>query len=127
MACVYEVPFKRSKDLLDGKEVYEGILILSKDFGEHSNACLNLKFGKDGDETVKEWAFGGKTPISEDPRGIAAGVEFLGSFEDFGDSWSILPGIYMPLGGEDIILKTGLEFGKGMESMRANVTLMYRF
>ncbi|MBA7495465.1 hypothetical protein ES702_06052 [subsurface metagenome] len=127
VACVYEVPFSRSKDLLDGEEVYEGILILGRDFRTHSNISLNLKYGKDGDETIKEWALGVKVPISDDPHGIAAGVEFLGCFEDFEDSWSILPGVYMPLGGENIIFKTGLEFGKGMESMRANTTLMYRF
>ena len=46
--------------------------------------------------------------------------------EDFEESWSILPGVYFPL-GENIIFKTGLEFGKDMDSMRANVTLMYRF
>jgi hypothetical protein len=124
---VYEFPFQRSRKLLDGEEVVEGTLILYREFGEHSNVCVNLTYGKDGGETIKEWALGVKTPISEDPHGIAAGVEFLGSFEDFDDSWSILPGVYMPLGAENIILKTGLEFGEDMESMRASATLMYRF
>ena len=127
LAGVFEAPYQRSKDLLDGQEVFEGLLIVSRDLGEHSNVCLNLKFGKDGDEDVKEWALGAKTPISEDPHGIAAGVEILGCFEEFEDSWSVLPGVYMPLGADNIILKSGLELGKDMGSSHANLTLMYRF
>ena len=75
------------------------------------------------------WAIGAKTPISDDPHGIAAGVEIMGSFENADENWSVLPGVYMPLGGEQITLKTGLEFGKadGAEAVRANVTMMYRF
>ena len=120
----YELPYQRSRDLLDGKEVYKATLVLAKDFGLHSNTTLNLTYGKDGEEEIKEWGFGIKTPISQDPHGIAAGVELIG---DFDGNISVLPGVYAPLGAENIIFKTGLEFGKDLNSMRANVTLMYRF
>ena len=123
----YEQPFKRSEELLGGQKVYEGTLILSRDFGEHSNICFNFNFGKDGEESIRSCSLGIKTPISLDPHGIAAGVEFLvGDYEKLDESWSILPGIYAPL-AENITFKTGLEFGKDAKSMRANATLMYRF
>jgi len=128
IAGTYESPFKRSRELLDGEEVYEGNLIVGRDFAEHSNITFNLKFGKDGDESIKDWALGIKTPISVDPHGIAAGIEFLGTFGPGAeDGWSLLPGIYMPLGGNNTIFKTGLEFGKDSEYMRANATLMHTF
>ncbi|MFN3966163.1 MAG: hypothetical protein ACK4JE_00480 [Endomicrobiia bacterium] len=125
VAFTYEQPFPRSEELLDGQKVYEGTLILSRSFGVHSNVCLNVSFGKDGDETIKSLALGIKTPISQDPHGIAAGVEFLVSdWKKLDESWSILPGIYASL-AENIIFKTGIEFGKDANSMRANTTLMY--
>lgn len=127
VAAVYEIPFERSEELLDGQQVVEGILILGRDFGEHRNVCLNLTFGKDGEEDVKGWALGAKTPLSEDPHGIAAGVEIIGSFDDFEESWSVLPGVYFPVGDDNLVFKSGLEFGKGMESMRLDATLMIRF
>jgi len=46
-------------------------------------------------------------------------------FGDFSGGNSILAGIYFPLGSENIIFKTGLEFSSG--SSRANSTMMYRF
>lgn len=124
VAGIYEEPFQRSRDLLDGQRVFEGILILSKNFTVHSNICANLKLGKDGNEAVKEWALGAKTPLSQDPHGVRAGVEILGDTEG---NWSLLPGVYLPVGAENIIFKTGLEFGSGMKSMRVNVTFMVRF
>ena len=109
--------------------VYEGMLIIGKDFGEHSNVTLNLGYEEEGDENDTTWALGVKTPISADPNGIAAGIEVMGSFEDTADNWSILPGVYMPLGAENIVLKSGLEFGRadGATGMRANATLMYKY
>lgn len=125
IAGVYEEPFKRSIDLLDGQRVFEGCLILSKDFAEHSNVCLNLKGGLDGEEKFTEWAFGVKIPISADSHGIAAGIEFHGDFEEVVENSSILPGVYFPLGSEDTVFKTGIEFGK--DNIHVNATLMYRF
>lgn len=125
-----EVPFGRAETLLGSEDnVYAGMLILGRDFGEHSNITLNLGYEEEGDENDTSWALGVKTPISDDPHGIAAGIEVMGSFEDTADNWSILPGVYMPLGAENIVLKSGLEFGKadGADAMRANATLMYRF
>ena len=125
-----EVPFSRAEKLLGSEDnVYAGMLIIGRDFGEHSNITLNLGYEEEGDENDTTWALGVKTPISADPHGIAAGVEVMGSFEDTGDNWSILPGVYMPLGNQNITLKSGLEFGKadGADAMRANVTMMYRF
>ncbi|MEO0246268.1 MAG: hypothetical protein ABIM82_07985 [candidate division WOR-3 bacterium] len=119
----YETPFKRSREYLDGKEVFEGKIILSKDFGVHSNICFNLNFIKDGDEFLKEWAFGIKNPLSSDPHGIAGGIEILGDYEG---SLFFLPGIYIPI--ENSIIKTGIGFGNSKSTnLRANLTLMYRF
>lgn len=122
----YEYPLPRSRELLDGQHAIEGTLIFSWYFGsEHSNATFNITFGKDGDETIKSFSVGAKTPITRDPHGISAGFEL--SFEDIGDipnTWSILPGVYAPI-GENVIFKTGLQFGK--ISLRTHVSLLYRF
>jgi len=132
LALSYEVPFRRSVDLLDGKKVFEGTLILSRDLGEHRNLCANLKFGKDGDEAVKEWALGAKTPLTEDPHGIAAGIEVFGPFEkeegvDYAKRLFILVGSYFPLGSQNVQMKTGLGFNPGFERLRVNATLLYLF
>lgn len=119
----YELPFKRSREYLNGKEVYGGKIILSKDFGVHSNICLNLNFVKDGDEFLKEWAIGTKHPLSDDPHGIAGGIEILGDYEG---ALFFLPGIYFPI--ENSIIKAGIGFGNSKSTnLRANLTLMYRF
>lgn len=123
----YEQPFERSKTLLDGKRVAEVGLIASKDFGVHSNVCMNLITGIEGNETVSYYSLAAKTPLSVDPHGIAGGIELLGSFQDFKNSWSVLPGIYMPVGSPNTIFKTGIEFGRDMNYMRVNATLMVRF
>ena len=125
-----EVPFGRSEDLLGSEDnVYAGLLILGKDFDGHRNVTANLGFEKEGEEDGLTWGLAAKSPVSPESHGIAAGVELMGSFEEAGDNWSILPGVYMPLGSQDITFKTGLEFGKsdGADALRANVTLMYKF
>jgi hypothetical protein len=125
-----EVPFSKAEDLLGSDDlVYEGLLIAGLDFGEHSNITLNVAYEREGDDDAASWAVGAKMPISDDPHGIAAGVEVMGQAEEVGDNWSVLPGAYMPLGAPNVILKTGLEFGKGngQDTRRANVTLIYRF
>ncbi len=123
VAGLFEIPFSRSIELLDGKNVIEGILIINYEFAEHSNITANFKFGLDGDEKFSEWALGVRTPLSANPIGIAGGIEVMG---DFSGDISVLAGIYFPLGSENIIFKTGLQFG-GAGSRRANSTLMYRF
>lgn len=130
VAGTIEIPFGRAEDLLGSEDnVYAGMLILGKDFEEHRNITLNLGYETEGDEDDYSWALGAKTPISNDQHGIAAGIELMGSFEDTSENWSILPGVYMPLGAQNIILKTGLAFGKedDADTTRANVTMMYRF
>lgn len=132
LAGTWELPLSRSKDILGSEDhVYIGTLILSRDFGRHANLCLNLTYETEGSENEWAWALGVKTPISADPHGIAAGIEIGGDFE--GRRWSLLPGIYAPF-SETIILKTGLEIGaekddadRWADSLRASVTVMYRF
>jgi len=120
----YEIPFERSKRYLGGKEVYEGKMILSRDFGEHSNITMNFVFAKDGEEFIKEWAFGIKTPFSSDLHGIAGGIEILGDYEG---ALFFLPGLFIPI-EENVIFKAGIGAGNSKStSLRANVTFMYSF
>lgn len=133
-ACVlrWEVPFRRAKQLLGSEDhAVAATLILSRDFRTHGNLCANLSWERDGDEEEWAWALGAKTPISHDPHGIAVGVEIMGDLQ--GDAWSVLPGVYAPI-NEMLILKTGLELGQSKnqedqwaDTLRVNVTLMYRF
>ena len=130
VSATIERPFGRSEDVLGSEDnVYAGLLILGKDFEGHRNVTANLGYEKEGDEDGLSWGLGAKTPISPESHSIAAGIELMGSFEDAGDNWSVMPGVYMPLGAQNITLKTGLELGKsdGADAMRANLTLMYRF
>ncbi len=99
-----------------------GMWKLSRTFSNHMNICANLCLGKDGSETVSGWALGGKVPLTRDAHGIAAGVELLGDFEG---EFSVLGGFYFPIGGPNLICKTGIELGDGR--VRVNGTLMYRF
>ena len=123
----YEIPFERSKNLLDGQQVYESALIVSQDLFEHSNIVLNIRYGSDGGEKYTDWVLATKTPLSADPHGIAGGIEFLGNTEDGMENFTFLPGFYLPLGSPNTIFKSGLAFDSDMEYMRMNATLMYRF
>ncbi len=122
----FELPMDRAKELLGGEEAYEGTLILTRAFGARADLTLNLTAGWEGDEDYQEWGLGIRTSLTADPHGAAAGIELLGSFEDVEDSWSVLPGFYIPL-NEQTIIKTGVELGKDADYTRANVTLMHRF
>ncbi len=130
VAAGMEIPFSRSEELLGSENnVYSGALIFGTDFGEHGNVTFNLCYEIEGVEDETFWGVGIKTPLSHDAHGICAGVEIMGSFEKTGDNWSILPGVYMPLGTQNVLLKTGIELGKGdgADITRANLTLMYIF
>ena len=128
----WEMPFNQAREILGSEDqVYMGSLILSREFAEHGNVCLNFNYEVEGDEDEWGWALGVKNPISSDPHGIAAGVEVMGDFE--GNRWSVLPGIYAPI-KETIIMKTGIEIGQEKDdddywadTLRANITMMYRF
>ena len=126
-----EFPLSRSEELLGSEDnAYIGTLILSKDFDGHQNLSLNLIYEIEGSEDEARWALGAKSPVSsDDPHGVAAGIEFLGSFDEVSDNWSVLPGIYMPFEEGKMILKAGLELGKldGADMSRANITLMRMF
>lgn len=124
VSAFYETPFERSEDLLGGERAYGGILILSHSFSNHANITANLIWEKDGDAEGTAWALAAKIPLTGDAHGISAGVELLG---DFDGEFSVLGGFYMPLGSPNIIFKTGLQVGKKAESLRMNVSLMYRF
>lgn len=126
ISASFEIPFDRAKELLDSEEVYEGTLILSREFGTHGNVTLNLTAGWEGDEDYQEWGLGIRESLTGQPHGTAAGLEFFGSFDDLENSWSILPGLYIPF-DEQTILKTGFEIGEGAGYTRANITLMHRF
>jgi hypothetical protein len=126
VAGTFEQPFDRAEELLDGGQVFEGTLIVARSFGTHGNVTLNLIAGWDGGEEYQEYALGVKEALTGNAHGIAAGVEVLGDFEELADSWSVLPGIYVPL-CEQTLMKTGLEIGKDQDYTRLNVTLMHRF
>lgn len=126
VAGTYELPMDRAEDLLGSEEVYEATLILAREFGTHGNVTLNLTTGWEGDEDYQEYSVGVRNALTDDPHGVAAGLEILGDFDDIEDSWSVLPGVYFPL-SEQTMLKTGLEIGNGQDYTRANVTIMHRF
>ncbi|MCF7826962.1 MAG: hypothetical protein K9M55_00270 [Candidatus Marinimicrobia bacterium] len=122
-SLLYEEPMNRSIELLGGERVFAATLIVNKSFSGNQSLLLNLSAEIDGDESGYRYGLGFRSPLTPDAHGIAAGVELLGDFE--GDV-SILPGIYFPLGMQDIVFKTGLEFNREGAS-RSNLTLMYRF
>jgi hypothetical protein len=132
VAGTWEIPFSRAEELLGSEDhVYAGTVILNREFGTHGNVCANFSYEAEGKEDEWGWALGVKNPISADPHGIAAGVEVSGDFE--GNRWGVLPGIYAPV-NETITLKTGIkigqekdEEGRWADTLRANVSLLYRF
>ncbi len=124
VSLTYEEPFKRSVDLLDGQRVFAGTLILNKPLKEHRNLLLNLCAERDGDEMDYGWGLGLRSPLTPDAHGIAGGIEFLGDFEG---NITFLPGVYFPLGMQDIVFKSGIEIDPEDGAVRSNLTLMYRF
>ncbi|HMP73690.1 MAG TPA: hypothetical protein PKE55_10550 [Kiritimatiellia bacterium] len=122
-----EVPFSRARDLLDATEVYEAKLILSRDFGNHGNITLNLGWSVEGSEDESAVALGIKHPLTSDPHGPSAGLEWLFDPQDLDDSWTLLPGLYLPISSSGTILKTGFEIGKNADTVRASVALMKPF
>ncbi len=124
LAITFEQPFPRSVDLLGGEQVLSASLIVSRTFGDHHTVLLNLNAEQEGAITGYGWALGLRTPLTPDTHGISAGLEILGDYEG---AIAFLPGIYFPLGMQDIVFKTGLEFTPGTGTTRSNLTLLYQF
>lgn len=124
VSALWEIPFNNGQEFLGSEQVYEAVLILSKSFSNHINITGNLTLGREGSENFSAWGIGLKVPLTSQSHGISAGIELLG---DFNGDYSVLTGVYLPLGSENIILKTGIEIGKGSEHKRLNTTLMFRF
>ncbi|MBT9148265.1 MAG: hypothetical protein DDT32_02037 [Syntrophomonadaceae bacterium] len=124
LAAKYEYPLSRSRKILGGERVIKGTLILSKDLTGHRNTCLNLSYGKDGDEKVREWGVGVRTPLTVDPHGVALSLELLG---DFKGAAFLLTGIFLPV-MENTIFRVGLGLGnKKADDLRFHTGLMHRF
>jgi len=126
VAATYELPFSRAKSLLGSEEAAEGVLILARSFGRHGVIVLNLIAGWEGSEDYQEFALAVKESLTGDARGTSAGVELLGNFDDFKESLTVLPGIYLPLGPQSI-LKTGIEIGLDSDYLRYSAIVMHRF
>jgi hypothetical protein len=120
----YEEALPRSVDLLDGQRVFGTSLIINKPFRDHRNLLMNLHLDRDGEEMVSSWGVGYRSPLTPDAHGLSGGIEILGDFEG---GYSFLPGIYFPLGMQDLIFKTGLEITPDQGVTRSNLTLMVRF
>lgn len=130
LAASVEIPFSGAKRWLGADKLgYEFELILHREIMEHVMITANLinVMEHDGDsyESEQEWRFAFRFPISPNPEGIAAGIEWEGSFEDSG--WNVMPGIYAPI-TNNAIAKMGLQLdGKEMEARRFHASLMYLF
>lgn len=110
MSIGYEAPFQRAKVLLDGKQVGSFTLVMAKEFSGHKNITFNFTIEKEeGVNTALACGLGGKTPLTGDEHGVAAGLEFHGIIptDDESVSMGIMPGIYLPF-AENIIVKSGI-------------------
>lgn len=130
LAASVEIPFSAAKRWLGADKLgYEFEVILHREIMEHVMITANLinVMEHDGDsyEHEQEWRLGLRFPISPNPEGIAAGIEWEGSFEDSG--WNVMPGIYAPI-TNNAIAKMGLQLdGKEMDARRFHASLMYLF
>lgn len=129
-ATTIEVPFNQAKKALGAEGLgYEFELILQRELWEHAMVTVNLLHAMeevDGDmEGEQAWRFAFRAPISPNPEGIAAGIEFEGSFEE--SAWTVMPGIYAPI-TNSAIAKMGFQIhGKEFEAARFHASLMYLF
>ena len=108
----YEIPFQKSRDLIDGKQIVAGTLILSKELPGDINVTSNIHYAKEvkhGDDDELNISLAGKGYIVPSWDWMEAGLELLGTVED-NPSFVIVPGVYMSL-SEDVVFKTGASFG----------------
>ena len=126
LAAAVEIPFSQAKRVLgDDELVYAFELILHREFGEHRMITANIINELADSEHEQHWRLGFRTPISPNPDGIAAGIEFEGSFEE--SQWFVMPGIYAPI-TTNAIAKMGFQLdGKEIEARRFHASLMYLF
>lgn len=86
---------------------------------------MNLTAGWEGDEDDQEYAVGVRNALTDDPHGVAAGLDLATS-----TMWRTA-GPCCPASTfrsmQQTLLKTGLEIGNGQDYTRANVTIMHRF
>lgn len=136
VAGFFEIPTKRSQDLLDGSYAGGASLILGWNWGIHNNITANFIYERDGDENVFAWAIGAKfvmSTMNEHAPGV--GIELLG---DFKGHLAIMPGFYIGL-TPTTTLKIGVSFGfsryiDGMKNdddkeadLRAHTSIMKRW
>ncbi len=132
LSLCYEYPFHRSRKLIGGTHTFEGKLILSRDFGVHSNITLNAggSIDENGDYEVL-WMLGAKIPLTSQAHGIAGGIEIEGTHTEEEGAIIFLPGIYFPI-SQSIRMKAGFGAGftlneKTVWTEKAAVQLMYVF
>lgn len=130
----YEYPFHRAKKVIGGTHVFDGKLILSRDFGVHSNITLNVggSVDENGDYEIV-WLSGAKTPLTSEAHGIAGGIEIEGTHKpkEGEHEFLFLPGIYFPI-TQNIRGKVGAGVGftlneKTKWTERVAGQLMYTF
>ncbi len=113
----YEIPFQKSRDLIDGKQILAGTLILSKELPGDINVTSNIHYEREvkfGDADELSVSLAGKGHIVPEWDWMEAGIELLGTVED-NPSIVLVPGVYMSL-SEAVIFKTGASFGLTEES-----------
>lgn len=108
--ATYELPFERAEELLGSESVVAGTLILGKYFATHSNFTVNINVEVEDGESEFSWGAGVKTPLTQDPHGIAVGLEVFDSFD--GGDFSILPAAFVPVGSGNSFFKFGIELGE---------------
>jgi len=129
-SLAYEYPTPTSKDLIQGTDPVTFTLIISRDFGAHSNVVANFSYAREISlGSAQEFTYGLaiKTPLSPDPHGAAGGIEFIGDFSK-NPYLIILPGVYLPV-VEGFVFKTGIGFSVNdrADKLSVHFALVYRF
>lgn len=130
-ATTIEIPFNQAKKVLGAEGLgYEFELILQRELWEHAMITANILSAleeEDGslEDAGQAWRLAFRMPISPNSEGIAAGIEFEGSFQE--SAWTVMPGIYAPI-TSSAIAKMGFQIhGKEFEAARFHASMMYLF
>lgn len=129
-SLTYEYPTPISRDLIEGTDPVTFTLIISRDFGAHSNVVANFSYAREvslGSEQEFTYGLAIKSPLSPDPHGAAGGIEFIGDFSN-NPYLIILPGVYLPV-IEGFVFKTGVGFSVNdrADKLSVHFALVYRF